>query len=129
MVSGSREQPLLLESRVVFLISKFLRSRTEFIGTPTELSQQISPAGVEQITPKKVSLLILQSVDALSKIDVLVSVRRSNGKRLIELRRADSVDFPGIREIGPCDPASPCEPICEELPAAAGNSRLAYERP
>ena len=31
-------------------------------------------------------------------------VRRSNGKRLVELRRADSVDIPGIGESGTCDP-------------------------
>ena len=104
VVSDSREQPLLLESRVVFLLSEFMKQQTEFIGTPTDLSQQIDPAGVEQITPKKVSRLILQSVDALSKIGITASVRRSNGKRLIELHRADSVDFFGARESGTCDP-------------------------
>ena len=67
VVSDSKEQPLLLESRVAFLLSEFMKQRTEFIGTPTELSQQIAPAGVEQVTPKKVSRLVLQSVDALSK--------------------------------------------------------------
>jgi len=105
VVSDSREQPLLLESRVVFLLSEFMKQKTEFIGTPTELSRQIDPAGVEQITPKKVSRLVLQSVDALSKIGISASVRRSNGKRLIELRRADSVDIPGAGESGTCDPA------------------------
>ena len=105
VVSDSRVQPLMLESRVVFLLSEFMKQRTEFIGTPTELSQQIDPAGVEQITPKKVSRLVLQSVDALSKTGISASVRRSNGKRLIELRRADSVDIPGAGESGTCDPA------------------------
>ena len=104
VVSDSKEQPLLLESRVTFLLSEFMKQRTEFIGTPTELSQQIDPAGVEQITPKKVSRLVLQSVDALSKTGISASVRRSNGKRLIELRRADSVDIPGAGESGTCDP-------------------------
>ena len=104
VVSDSREQPLLLGNRIGFLVSELMRDRTEFIGTPTELSQQIDPAGVERITPKKVSRLILQSVDALSKAGISASVRRSNGKRLIELRRADSVDFPGAGESGTCDP-------------------------
>ncbi len=104
VVSDSRVQPLLLESRVTFLLSEFMKQRTEFIGTPTELSQQIDPAGAEQITPKKVSRLVLQSVDALSKTGISASVRRSNGKRLIELRRADSVDIPGAGESGTCDP-------------------------
>ena len=105
VVSDSREQPLLLEGRVVFLLSEFMKQRTKFIGTPTELSRQIDPVGIEKITPKKVSRLVLQSVDALSKIGISVSVRRSNGKRLIDLRRADSVDIPGAGESGTCDPA------------------------
>ena len=105
VVSDSKEQPLLLESRVAFLLSEFMKQRTKFIGTPTELSRQIDPVGIEKITPKKVSRLVLQSVDALSKIGISVSVRRSNGKRLIELRRADSVDILGADESGTCDPA------------------------
>lgn len=105
VVSDSKEQPLLLESRVAFLISEFMKQRAEFIGTPTELSQQIDPSGVEQITPKKVSRLVLQSVEALSKIGISVSVRRSNGKRLIELRCAESVEHSGARGSGTCDPA------------------------
>ena len=106
VVSDSKEErPMKLENRVTFLISEFMKQRTDFIGTPTELSQQIDPAGVEQITPKKVSRLVLQSVDALRKTGISASVRRSNGKRLIELRRADSVDIPGAGESGTCDPA------------------------
>ena len=86
-------------------------SRSEFIGTPTELSQKIDPDGREGITPKKVSRMILQSVDALSKNGILVSVRRSNGKRIIELRRAYSDDSQGAPEIDPCDPVPAGEPI------------------
>lgn len=67
VVSDSKEQPLLLESRVALFLSEFMKQRTEFIGTPTELSQQIDPASVEQVTPKKVSRLVLQNLDALSK--------------------------------------------------------------
>ena len=112
VVSDSKEQPMLLESRVTFLLSEFMKQRAEFVGTPTELSQQIDPAGVEQVTPKKVSRLVLQSVDALSKIGISASVRRSNGKRLIELCRADSVDIPGARESGTCDPVGA---VCGDL--------------
>ena len=82
-----------------------MRDRAEFIGTPTELSTQIDPAGSEGITPKKVSRLILQSVTALSKIGISAVVRRSNGKRLIELRRAESDDAQGTQAVDPIDPA------------------------
>ena len=105
LVSDSRTQPELLGGQIVILLSELMRDRAEFIGTPTELSAQIDPAGSEGITPKKVSRLILQSVAALSKIGISAVVRRSNGKRLIELRRAESDDAQGTQAVDPIDPA------------------------
>ena len=105
LVSDSRTQPELLGGRIVILLSELMRDRAEFIGTPTELSAQIDPVGSEGITPKKVSRLILQSVAALSKIGISAVVRRSNGKRLIELRRAESDDALGTQAVDPIDPA------------------------
>ena len=105
LVSDSRTQPELLGGRIVILLSELMRDRAEFIGTPTELSAQIDPAGSEGITPKKVSRLILQSVAVLSKIGISAVVRRSNGKRLIELRRAESDDAQGTQAVDPIDPA------------------------
>lgn len=105
LVSDSRTQPELLGGRIVILLSELMRDRAEFIGTPTELSAQIDPVGSEGITPKKVSRLILQSVVALSKIGISAVVRRSNGKRLIELRRAESDDAQGTQAVDPIDPA------------------------
>ncbi len=78
----------------------------KFIGTPTELANKIDPEGSEGITPKKVGRQIMQSVGALRKAGIFVSIRRSNGKRLIELRRADSDDFSGVGEIDPIDTAN-----------------------
>lgn len=111
LIGDSREQPVLLENRIVILLSELMRSRSEFIGTPTELSQQIDPDGREGITPKKVSRMILQSIDALSRNGLSASVRRSNGKRIIELRRADSDESLGAPEIDPCDPVPACETV------------------
>ena len=118
LVSDSRTQPELLGGRIVILLSELMRDRAEFIGTPTELSAQIDPVGSEGITPKKVSRLILQSVAALSKIDISAVVRRSNGKRLIELRRAESDDAQGTQAVDPIDPVdvsgsenAPCLPL------------------
>ena len=106
LVSDSRTQPELLGGRIVILLSELMRDRAEFIGTPTELSAQIDPVGSVGITPKKVSRLILQSVAALSKIGISAVVRRSNGKRLIELRRAESDDTQGTQAVDPIDPAA-----------------------
>ena len=105
LVSDSRTQPELLGGQIVILLSELMRDCAEFIGTPTELSAQIDPAGSEGITPKKVSRLILQSVAALRKIGISAVVRRSNGKRLIELRRAESDDAQGAQAVDPIDPA------------------------
>ncbi len=106
MVADSRTQPELLGDRITYLVSELMRDRTKFIGTPTELSAQIDPVGSEGITPKKVSRLILQSLAALSKIGISAVVRRSNGKRLIELRRAESDDAQGTQAVDPIDPAA-----------------------
>ena len=113
LVSDSREEPVLREDRIVVLLSAFMSTRTIFIGTPTELSEKIDPDKSEGITPKKISRLILQSVEALRKIGIQAMVRRSNGKRVIELRRADSVDLEGAREIVPIDPAAVGQPSGE----------------
>ena len=105
LVSASRTQPELLGGRIVILLSELMRDYDEFIGTPTELTERIDPVGTEGITPKKVSRLILQSVDTLRKIGISAVVRRSNGKRLIELRRAESDDAQGAQAVDPIDPA------------------------
>ena len=118
LVSDSRTQPELLGGRIVILLSELMRDRTEIIGTPTELSAQIDPAGSEGITPKKVSRLILQSVAALSKIGISGMVRRSNGKRLIELRRAESDDAQGVPVVAPVDPVGA---LCGDLREIAGH--------
>ena len=107
LVSDSRTQLELVGDRIVYLLSELLRGRGEFIGTPTELSEKIDPTGMEQITPKKVSRLILQNIEALSKDGISACVRRSNGKRLIELRRAESDDAQGAGSIDPIDPLRP----------------------
>ena len=92
LISDSKSQPELLEDRIVVLLSVLLKDQREFIGTPTELSQKIDPDGQEGITPKKVSRLILQNVDALRKAHITAAIRRSNGKRIIQLSSADSDD-------------------------------------
>ena len=67
LVSDSRTQPELLGGRIVILLSELMRDRTEFIGTPTELSAQIDPAGTEGLTPNSFSQRIRKSVDALRR--------------------------------------------------------------
>ena len=113
LVSDSGTQAGQPGDRIVTLLSAFLTGRENFIGTPTELSEEIDPDRSRGITPKKVARMILQSVDALSKAGITAVVRRSNGKRLIELHRAGSVDLEGVEEIVPIDPVAGGQPAGE----------------
>ena len=92
--------------RSVCLLSELMGRQKTFIGTPTELSKQIDPEGAAGITPKKVSRMILQSLDALGERGITAVVRRSNGKRIVELHRAESADAEGVSDIDPIDPAA-----------------------
>ena len=91
----------------MILLSELMRDRTEFIGTPTELSAQIDPAGTEGLTPNSFSHRIRKIVDALSRNGITVSVRKSNGDRLICRKRADGVDDPVAENIVTSDPENP----------------------
>lgn len=109
LVCDSRSHP---GGRIPLLISEFMRDRTEYIGTPTEFAKEIDPDDAAGITPKKAGRQISESLAALRKYGITGGMRRSNGKRLIELRRAESVDSPGAGEIVPCDPDADCGPFC-----------------
>ena len=63
-------------------------------------------AARQGVTPKKVSRLILQSAETLRKAGITATVRRSNGKRIIHLKSADSADNQAPNKIGTIDPVS-----------------------
>jgi len=102
LVSDSEDQLKLPGDQIVPLLSELMCSLSEFIGTPTELSKQIDPDGSAGCSPKKVSHRILQNAAALEKAGIVPIIRRSNGERLIELRRAESDDPAGATNIDPC---------------------------
>ena len=83
-------------------ISAFMSNRTEYIGTPTEFAEEIDPDGTLGITPKKAARLISESLAVLRQNGITVVLRRSNGKRIIELHRAESVDTTRTDPIDPC---------------------------
>lgn len=92
MVSDSREQPELLGDAIISLLSAFMKSAPHFIGTPTDLADKLFGQSGERISPKKISQRILQNSEALVSAGISFDIRRSNGKRLIELHRADGDD-------------------------------------
>ena len=91
--------------QLVHLFSELLRADPEYLGSPSALSAKIDPDGSLGITPKKVTRLVRESVAALRENGILAETYRSNGKRWISLKRADSADFPSVKIIGTIDPA------------------------
>ena len=87
------------------LFFELLRADSEYLGSPSALSAKIDPDGNLGITPKKITRLVRESVAALRENGILADTYRSNGKRRISLRRADSADFPPVKIIGTIDPA------------------------
>ncbi len=92
--------------QIVHLFSALLSADPAYTGTPSTLSAKIDPDGRLGITPKKVTRLTLESVETLRGNGILVKTYRSNGKRLISLRSAESADLPAVGKIDPIDPVS-----------------------
>ena len=125
-VSDSLSQPELLGNRIVPILSALMKDRAEFIGTPTELTALIGTVTGEQISPKKISREVRQSVGALEEIGITPVVHRSNGKRLIELYRADSAIHPGPQNL---DPFGTVRPTAPPVPEAGEMTRRGGKRP
>ena len=87
------------------LLSELLRADSTYLGSPSALSAKIDPDGSLGITPKKITRLVRESVAALRENGILADTYRSNGKRWISIKRADSADFPSVKIIGTIDPA------------------------
>ena len=90
--------------QLVHLFSALLSADPEYTGTPSALSAKIDPDGSLGITPKKVTRLVRESVAALREKGILADTNRSNGKRWISLKRADSADFLPVKTIGTIAP-------------------------
>lgn len=109
LVSDSRTQPELLGGQIVILLSELMRRQPEISAPAKVLLEKIDPVGTEGLTPNSFSHRIRKSVDALRRNGITVSFRKSNGDRLICLKRVDGVDDPAaenIVTIGPDNP--PC---------------------
>ena len=91
--------------QLVHLFSVLLSADPEYLGSPSALSAKIDPDGSFGITPKKITRLVRESVAALRENGILADTYRSNGKRWISLKRADSADFLPVKTIGTIDPA------------------------
>ena len=90
--------------QIEILLSELLQKESEISAPAKALLEKIDPDGSLGITPKKVTRLVLESVETLRENGILVKTYRSNGKRLISLRSAESADLPSMGKIDPIDP-------------------------
>lgn len=84
LVSDSREHPELLLPDIVFLVSDFMKDKSEYHGTPAELSELISREE-NRISDRMVSRLLLQNTEELAGHGIRAVTRRSSGRRIIDL--------------------------------------------
>ena len=107
LLSDDCEQAELPSERILFLLSELLRQQPEISAPAKVLLEKIDPAGAEGLTPNSFSHRIRKSVDALRRNGITVSFRKSNGDRLICLKRVDGVDDPAAENIVTIDPENP----------------------
>ena len=91
--------------QIEILLSELLQKESEISAPAKALLEKIDPAGSEDWTPNSFSHQIRKSVDTLRQNGILVSFRKSNGERLICLKRVDGADFLPVKTIGTIDPA------------------------
>ena len=107
LLSDDCEQTEQPSERILFLLSELLRRQPEISAPAKVLLEKIDPAGTEGLTPNSFSHRIRKSVDTLRRNGITVSFRKSNGDRLICLKRADGVDDPATENIVTIDPENP----------------------
>ena len=107
LLSDDCEQNDQPNERILFLLSELLRRQPEISAPAKVLLEKIDPAGAEGLTPNSFSHRIRKSVDALRRNGITVSFRKSNGDRLICLKRVDGVDDPAAGNIVTIDPENP----------------------
>ena len=107
LLSDDCEQTEQPSERILFLLSELLRRQPEISAPAKVLLEKIDPAGAEGLTPNSFSHRIRKSVDALRRNGITVSFRKSNGDRLICLKRADGVDDLTTENIVTIDPDNP----------------------
>ena len=91
--------------RILLLLSALLRQQPEICAPAKGLLEKIDPAGIEGFSPNSFSHQIRKNVDTLRRSGISVTFRKSNGERLICLRRGDGVDDSAATDIVPIDPA------------------------
>ncbi|MFI3325554.1 MAG: AAA family ATPase [Clostridia bacterium] len=85
VIADSESETTLENKRFIKTICNFMLDKENFIGTATELSNQLTRYSEEVYSNKKLSKNIKKLSSSLEKNGIMSSTRRSNGIRLIEL--------------------------------------------
>lgn len=120
VVSDSFENHDLLADDIVILLSDFMKDKEYHKSTPTELAEELSKNRDDKISSKTLTKRILQNTLELEERCISVVIRKSNGKRLIEIlrNRDDRVDKMSTplspQSDDPVDPLNPEKLITTE---------------
>lgn len=117
LLSDDGEQAGQPAGRIILLLSALMREQSEICVPAKGLLEKIDPDGIEGFSPNSFSHQIRKSVDALRRSGISVTFRKSNGERLICLRRVDRVDDSPTRNIVPIDPVD--EAAQDDAPGSA----------
>ena len=101
--SPSVEQP---DGQMLSLLSALLRQQSQISATAATLLKIIDPTNAEGLTPNLLSRQIRKNVDTLGKNGIMVSFCKSNGERIICLKRADRDANITTANTDPIDPAA-----------------------
>ena len=75
----------VLLDEIVILLSDFMEDKEYHKSTPTGLAEELSKNRDDNISPKTLSKKLLQNSRELEERSISVVIRKSNGKRLIEI--------------------------------------------
>ena len=111
VLSDSALEPKQLKDKIIFLVSDFMKDKTEFTATPTELAKLLNANSDDNISERVLSKRLSRNCAELTKLGVTFEYNRSNGLRLIVLKR-NSDDSDGKTGSGSAPPNDdPVDPI------------------
>lgn len=107
LLADEHKQSAQSNDRVTLLLSALLQQQPTISAPAGALLKIIDPEGVEGLTPNSLSHCLRKNVDTLGKIGITVSFRKSNGDRLICLKRVNGDDDSTIENTVTIDPEMP----------------------
>jgi RecA-family ATPase len=111
LILDSVENPADLLDDTVSLVCGYIKEAGNFLGTSSELVEVLEKSAGRKIPPGTLSKKLLRNSDELQRLGITCEFRRSNGKRIVELK-CNSASSDGKNEM-PLYPenAVPADPV------------------